>query len=61
MSPRDDLRDLRRNGYPRLADELCAWCRGTGWRAVVDAEGYGYEEPCPNGCPQPELPPVEAS
>jgi hypothetical protein len=37
----------------------CGWCRETpGWRTVADADGYLYDEPCPNGCPQPELPPV---
>lgn len=28
-------------------------CGGTGWITRVDPDGYGYDEPCPNGCPQP--------
>ena len=36
----------------------CRYCGGTGWVTIVYADGYGYDKPCPDGCPMPELPPA---
>jgi hypothetical protein len=36
----------------------CRLCGDTGWIDVLDCDDYGYELPCPRGCPMPELPPV---
>jgi hypothetical protein len=34
----------------------CRYCGGTGWLTYMDYDDYGYQIPCPEGCPMPELP-----
>jgi len=46
--------------HPPAPDyDRCFRCGGTGWAPVYGPHGDAYEEPCPDGCPQPELPPVD--
>ena len=45
---------------PAHNDGGCPLCGGSGWITRLDLDGESaWDVPCPEGCPMPELPPLE--